>query len=558
MRFKLNPTIFVFLLLIFAGALTAFAVPPSILTNNGAELGNLNGWTPEVTDEAWTTPATGAYAGTYSFRGGNETSTMTQTVDLLGLGYTEAQLDSITGISLSVWVKGNDDGGENDTYDVGLQMLGSGLGAMAITSLPDPHTAPAEWTQRSLGLGSYGAGMRHIRVIATTTDANGSPGNHGASFDEFVLTIADDADPTLTAVTPTDDSLGVSTRPELTLTFSEAVTVGTGTIALVQTANSIASATVDVTDDAVTGSGTNTITVSLPNHLLSNTPYHITIDEGAFVDAWSNPFAGISSQTTWNFTTMNTSSNSVTTKPVLDYSISNVHATIDSSGFTRLNWNSGKDVRYVRIFVKGEDGVTVPLSGSVPLLGAWSGNLPSSYINQEVTFSVESTDLAVRLESNASSPVKWAVEGSQKLVRSASSRTIYLIDSSNRRRPIPDEQTFFTWAKSYKEVELIDDEALVAIPLGPTLLPKAGTVLVKIQSVPDVFAIDGTPEAPIFRWITSESLAKSLYGTSWSDYVIDLPPTTWSRLSFGTALKNASDLTPDPSALRRRVDLLEN
>ncbi len=558
MRLKLNPTFVVFLLLVFIGALPAFALPPSNLTNPGAELGSLDGWTPEVTGEAWTTPATGAYAGTYSFRGGNATSTLTQTVDLLDLGYTEAQLDSITGISLSVYVKGNDDDGENDTYDVGLQMLGSGLGAMAITSLPDPHTASAEWTQRTLGLGSYGPGMRYIRVIATTTDSAGLPGNHGASFDEFVLTIADDADPILTAISPIDNSFGVSTRPELTLTFSEAVTVGTGNITVVQTANSTASATIDVTGDEVTGSGTNTITVSLPNHLLSNTPYHITIDEGAFVDAWSNPFAGISSQTTWNFTTMNTSSNVVIKKPVVDYSISNVNATIDSSGFTRLTWSSGNDVRYVRVFVKGEDGVAVPLSSAVPLLGAWSGNLPASYKNQDVTFFVESTDLAVQLGSAESLVMKWPVEQSQTFVRSASTSTIYLLDSSNRRRPIPDEQTFFTWATSFNEVSVIDEESLQAIPLGPTLLPKAGTVLVKIQSVPDVFAIDGTPEAPIFRWITSEGLARSLYGPSWADYVIDLPPTTWSRLSFGTALENASDLAVDTSSLRRRVDLLEN
>jgi hypothetical protein len=230
-----------------AGAVTS----ANLLANGGAEAGDFTGWTQDVTGEPWTVSGADAQEGANSFLSGNRTSTLFQMVDLLALGYTEAQLDSITGILLSGWVKEYDDAGEDDAYDFGLQMLGAGFGAMAITSLSDPHVAPSDWTERLLGLGSYGAGMRHILVILQTSDGARTAGNHGAMFDNFVLTMSDDSDPTLSSVSPADGTRGVARGVELSLEFSENVFVGSGDLVVWRESDGTAAATIDVASTAL-------------------------------------------------------------------------------------------------------------------------------------------------------------------------------------------------------------------------------------------------------------------------------------------------------------------
>lgn len=357
----------------------AWAVPISLLTNSGAETGDFTGWTQDVTDESWTISSSDAHGGSKSFLSGNGTSTLTQTVDLLGLGYTEAQLDSIASVSVSAWVKEHDDGGEDDTYDIGLQMLGSGLGAMAITSLPDPHIAPTEWTQREAGLGNYGAGMRYLRVILITTDGAGTSGNHGAMFDDIMLTITGESTaPTLTSMSPIDGAVSVAIRPELTLNFSEDVTVESGNITIHRISNDEAIATIDVTSDAVQGSGSETITVALPGNLPKSTNYYITIDSGAFKDIWENAYAGISSSTAWNFRTV---SSSTTTAPqrTFDHTITNAHAEVNETGEVRITWQAGADAPFVRIFVSADEEGQKMISDFMAPTGEWMWQIPTEY-----------------------------------------------------------------------------------------------------------------------------------------------------------------------------------
>ncbi len=553
---------------------SAWAVPLSLITNSGAETGDFTGWTEDAADEPWTISSSDAYQGTKSFLAGNDTSTLYQTVDLLGLGYTEEQLDSITGVSLSVWVKEYDDAGEDDIYDVGLQMLGSGLGAMALTSLPDPHVAPAEWTQRELGLGSYGAGMRYLRVVLTSEDSAGTPGNHGAMFDNITLTITGESTaPTLTSFSPADGATRIATRPELTLDFSENVNVGSGDIVIHRTSNDEAVATIDVTSDAVQGSGTETITVTLPENLQKNTEYYITIDEGAFEDTWENAYAGISSSTTWNFRTRS-SDTANEPQQVLDYTITHAHAEIDEAGKAHITWQSGADTSLVQISVATEGSEWERISPFMASTEEWTWQIPTEYRGKEITFFIESTDLAIRTGGMATEPIIWNGAENQSpenqdgttnapsttpatgsYIRSPHAETVYYIDNTGHRRPILDAKTFFTWESSFDVVQITTEEAIALLPLGSPLPPKPGTILVKVQSVPKVFAVEGTAEMPILRWITSESLAEEIYGENWAEYVIDIPPTMWPHLTFGSDVLSQNEINIDASNMLRNTEL---
>ncbi len=141
--------------------------------------------------------------------------------------------------------------------------------------------------------------------------------------------------------------------------------------------------------------------------------------------------------------------------------------------------------------------------------------------------------------TKALSPVTGKEEGvtpvsAGEYVRSPSFSTVYYVTSDLKRRPFFDVKTFRTYA-AFSEVKTVTDATLPLLPLGAPMLPKPGTVLVKIESDPRTFAVTdaGADGKPILRYIPSEQEAIRLYGTAWADYVIDLPPTLWNRFAFG-------------------------
>ena len=115
----------------------------------------------------------------------------------------------------------------------------------------------------------------------------------------------------LNSFTPADNSSLVDVGVELTMVFDRPVTAVAGNeIRIVKTppqlivfSSTLDIIRIDVGSNQVSGSGTNTITFAPESPLALNTDYHIEIDPGAFLDSDGNSFAGVTSQTTWNFQT---------------------------------------------------------------------------------------------------------------------------------------------------------------------------------------------------------------------------------------------------------------
>lgn len=129
--------------------------------------------------------------------------------------------------------------------------------------------------------------------------------------------------------------------------------------------------------------------------------------------------------------------------------------------------------------------------------------------------------------------------------------TVYYVDGTTRR-PFLDSQTFFTYASNFDAVIDVADDYLANYTIGTPMLPKAGTVLVKVQSVNNVYALGEDGE---LRWITSESVAQSLYGSNWADYVIDVPVTAWGHFTIGTSIDSENDISVDRDAMQTRTEL---
>lgn len=139
----------------------------------------------------------------------------------------------------------------------------------------------------------------------TATLTLATPGTSG-SLGSAKAFVVDGVAPTISTLSPADGATGVSAGTTLDVTFSEAVSAGTGNITIRKSSDNSVVQTIAVTAGSVSfaGDGVSITPATLP----SNTALYIQIDNGAVLDAAGNSFSGISNTTTWNFTTVDQAS----------------------------------------------------------------------------------------------------------------------------------------------------------------------------------------------------------------------------------------------------------
>lgn len=130
----------------------------------------------------------------------------------------------------------------------------------------------------------------------------GAPGNLPTVASKNI-SITTASAPTISTLSPADNATNVNPSANLVITFSQPVTVDSGSIVIKKTSDDSIFETIPVGDPAVTGSGTTTITIDPSARLDDLTGYYIQIPGTAFRNGSSVYFTGISTTTTWNFTT---------------------------------------------------------------------------------------------------------------------------------------------------------------------------------------------------------------------------------------------------------------
>lgn len=123
----------------------------------------------------------------------------------------------------------------------------------------------------------------------------------------------------------------------------------------------------------------------------------------------------------------------------------------------------------------------------------------------------------------------------------ASGQAVYYYASNGKRLVFPNEKTYFTWYGDFSNVKTITDAELAAISIGGNVTYRPGKFLVKITTDPKVYAVDVTGS---LRWVTSEAIAVSLYGSDWAKKVQDVPDAFFVDYTNGTPITNASDYNP--------------
>ncbi|MFH1142759.1 MAG: hypothetical protein V1695_03525 [Candidatus Uhrbacteria bacterium] len=119
------------------------------------------------------------------------------------------------------------------------------------------------------------------------------------------------------------------------------------------------------------------------------------------------------------------------------------------------------------------------------------------------------------------------------LIKCPDYTSVYYLAEDGKRWVFPNAQTYFTWYDNFDDVVEITCEELGNYSIGSVVTYQPGTRLVKIQSVPNVYAIE---PGGVLRQIQSETQAQDLYGTSWNQRIDDVSDGFWSSYSEGDPL----------------------
>jgi len=153
------------------------------------------------------------------------------------------------------------------------------------------------------------------KVYITGTD--GKSGSSRDEVNEYVLPAPYNLGlPTLSSSSPSDNATGVLIDANIVLNFSEPMDAESGNIKIYKSDDTLVE-TIDVTSSQVTGSGTATITINPSLDFEYNVEYYVLIDATAFDDGSDASYAGITSETTLNFTVSDDRLDPTTIKDVI-------------------------------------------------------------------------------------------------------------------------------------------------------------------------------------------------------------------------------------------------
>ena len=158
--------------------------------------------------------------------------------------------------------------------------------------------------QINLTITGIPSGVETIEIKPTTSAIYDVNGNVVADTETTgAKTLNDQLAPSIQTHNPTNDATDVAIDANLVLTFDDNMTTGTGNINIKLSSDDSTFETIDVTTSLVTVSG-NQVTINPSGDFANETDYYVLIDDTTLDDDAGNNYNGISSNSTWNFTTL--------------------------------------------------------------------------------------------------------------------------------------------------------------------------------------------------------------------------------------------------------------
>lgn len=106
--------------------------------------------------------------------------------------------------------------------------------------------------------------------------------------------------PAIETLLPADGAVGVAVASNIAITFDQDIQAGAGDVRLYATVGDVLVETFPASAGAIVGP---TATFNPAVNLTAATAYYVQVDSDAFEGLGGANFAGISDETTWNFTT---------------------------------------------------------------------------------------------------------------------------------------------------------------------------------------------------------------------------------------------------------------
>ncbi len=470
------------------------------------------------------------------------------------------------------WDMGGDENVTACTYEAGdwtVNTAGS-IGVTAVTALTctgsDQYLDITVTTTANV----TGGATNPVISYANAGTAGSVTLTEGAMSAKASQAATDAAAPVITSTSPASGSSGASKFASLVFNFSEPMD-----------ASFVEDTEFTITPDPGTftetwsGTGDTTVTLASSSPMLCGTTYTIALDEST-IDADAGSVISLVTYADYSFIVSSCSAASLDTQPApinaIDL-IAGVSPEVFPGQPIELEWTTMGSAQYVSLSYT-ENGVTKMIATNTKNDGEFTWNVPSTIGADSITITASLTDLASTLATDSAtftvvtdedmpdeeevvgeSPVSGIEPGD--VVKSRNSSAVYYITNDFGRRVFLDAKTYFTWHSTFDHVVTLNDEDLAKFPLEGSMLPKAGVVLVKIQSVPYVYALTEGQDGitPVLRHILTENIAKAMYGNDWADYVIDIEPTFFNRFGQGEDIEASSDIMVDRTMMKKRTSL---
>jgi plastocyanin len=128
------------------------------------------------------------------------------------------------------------------------------------------------------------------------------------------------------------------------------------------------------------------------------------------------------------------------------------------------------------------------------------------------------------------------------LIRGQSYSAVYYYGEDGFRYVFPNFNTYSTWYSDFDDVKWLTDSDLSTIQIGGNVTYKPGVRMIKILSIPKVYAISS---GGTLRHVATEAIATELYGANWNKMIDDMPDGFFSNYTTGSAIDIAGSFDVD-------------
>lgn len=121
-----------------------------------------------------------------------------------------------------------------------------------------------------------------------------------------------------------------------------------------------------------------------------------------------------------------------------------------------------------------------------------------------------------------------------------SDTAVYYYASNGKRYVFPNEKTYFTWYSDWSQVRIIPLDQMALIPIGGNITYRPASKLVKFQTDPKTYL---PTKGGIIRWVKTEEIARTWYGTDWNKNVDDISEAFYVNYTFGAPIEGPYDVS---------------